>query len=109
MRAQCTTHEDSPFGAATRVWKQHTSHYAPYSSEAARKLQPPHGNTLVDLMLPEDQKQAAINSCTKEMDLSDRNACDVELLVVGCALTDRGFASKSSHINTVASHPSPAL
>lgn len=58
-----------------------------HSSEAARKLQPPHGNTLVDLMLPEDQKQAAIDSCTKEMDLSDRNACDVELLVVGYVRT----------------------
>lgn len=54
-----------------------------HSSEPARKLQTPHGNTLVDLMLPEDQKQTAISSCTKEMDLSDRNACDVELLVVG--------------------------
>lgn len=61
-----------------------------HSSEPARKLQTPHGNTLVDLMLPEDQKQAAISSCTKEMNLSDRNACDVELLVVGCAAFDCG-------------------
>ncbi len=53
------------------------------SAESDRKLQTPHGNNLVDLMLPEDQKQAAIDACTKELDLSDRNACDVELLVVG--------------------------
>jgi hypothetical protein len=34
---------------------------------------------------PADQKQAAIDSCTKTIELSDRNACDVELLCVGCA------------------------
>lgn len=53
------------------------------SAESDRKLQTPHGNILVDLMLPEDQKKAAMDACTKELDLSDRNACDVELLVVG--------------------------
>jgi hypothetical protein len=30
-----------------------------------------------------DKKQAAIDSCTKTIELSDRNACDVELLCVG--------------------------
>lgn len=43
----------------------------------------PHGGKLVDLMLPEAQRQAAIDSCTKAVELSDRNACDVELLTVG--------------------------
>jgi sulfate adenylyltransferase len=43
----------------------------------------PHGGKLVNLMLAEDQKQAAIDSCTKTIELSDRNACDVELLIVG--------------------------
>lgn len=47
------------------------------------KLQAPHGGKLVDLMLAEDKKAAAIASCTKELELSDRNACDVELLMVG--------------------------
>lgn len=50
---------------------------------AEKSLQTPHGGKLVDLMLPEAQKAAEIASCTKEMDLSDRNACDTELLVVG--------------------------
>ena len=53
------------------------------SVQADMKLQAPHGGQLVDLMLPESQKQAAINSCNATIDLSDRGACDVELLVVG--------------------------
>lgn len=43
----------------------------------------PHGGNLVDRMLPADQRQAAIDSCTKTIECSDRNACDVELLCVG--------------------------
>lgn len=53
--------------------------------EAEQKLQTPHGNKLVDLMLPESEQEAAKAACTKSMELSDRNACDVELLCVGCA------------------------
>jgi sulfate adenylyltransferase len=52
-------------------------------SVAEGQLQAPHGDKLVDLMVPEDQKAAVIASCTKTMELSDRNACDVELLSVG--------------------------
>ena len=48
-----------------------------------RQLQVPHGGKLVDLMLAEGQRQEAMAACTKEMELSDRNACDVELLCVG--------------------------
>lgn len=46
-------------------------------------LQTPHGNQLVNLMLPAEQRAAVISSCTKELEMSDRNACDVELLTVG--------------------------
>ena len=47
------------------------------------KLQTPHGGNLVNLMLAEGDRAAAVSSCTREMELSDRNACDVELLCVG--------------------------
>ena len=50
-----------------------------------QKLQVPHGGKLVNLMLAESAKEQAVSSCTKELELSDRNACDVELLCVGCA------------------------
>ena len=52
---------------------------------AEKKLQMPHGGKLVNLLLPEDQHQAAIDACIKTIELSDRNACDVELLTVGWA------------------------
>ena len=48
-----------------------------------RKLQTPHGDKLVDLILPEGERQAAIDACSKTLELSDRGACDVELLTVG--------------------------
>ncbi len=53
------------------------------SAVAEKALQKPHGDKLVNLMLPESQKAAAVAACTKEIELSDRNACDTELLIVG--------------------------
>jgi len=60
-------------------------------------LQAPHGGKLVDLFLAEDQKAAAIASCTKEMLLSDRNACDVELLCVGAFSPLQGFLNQQEY------------
>ena len=48
-----------------------------------RKLQTPHGGHLQQLLLPQDQVEQEKASCSKSMELSDRNACDVELLCVG--------------------------
>jgi len=48
-----------------------------------QKLQVPHGGKLVNLMLADSAKEQAVASCTRELELSDRNACDVELLCVG--------------------------
>jgi sulfate adenylyltransferase len=49
----------------------------------AEGLQAPHGDQLVNLMVPASERQAVIDSCTKTIECSDRNACDVELLCVG--------------------------
>lgn len=49
-------------------------------------LQEPHGGSLVNLQAPKDQWDAIIKSANKTMEASDRNACDVELLSVGCVL-----------------------
>lgn len=56
-----------------------------YSAATAteRKLQAPHGGKLVDLMAEGSEKEQAVAACTKQLELSDRNACDVELLCVG--------------------------
>lgn len=50
---------------------------------AAQGLQAPHGDNLVSLMVAADKQAALKASCTKTMELSDRNACDVELLMIG--------------------------
>lgn len=47
------------------------------------KLQTPHGGKLVDLMASAEQHAELKSSASKTLQLSDRNACDVELLVVG--------------------------
>lgn len=46
-------------------------------------LQVPHGGTLVDLMADDGMKGALISSTTHSVDLTHRQACDVELLIVG--------------------------
>ena len=77
--------------APSLISVSHT-HSATAVVEAEEKLQTPHGNKLVDLMLPDSEREAAKAACTKSMELSDRNACDVELLCVGCALPLLGQA-----------------
>ncbi len=57
---------------------------------AERQLQSPHGGELVDLMAPAGERDALKAACTKSIELSDRNACDVELLTVGCGCTRKG-------------------
>jgi PUA-like domain len=49
------------------------------------QLQTPHGGKLVDLMAPADQHAQLKASASRTVELSDRNACDVELLIVGWA------------------------
>eukprot|EP00884_Botryococcus_braunii_P002951 jgi/Botrbrau1/12657/Bobra.67_1s0022.1 len=68
---------------------------------AEKGLQAPHGGKLVDLMLPESQRAAEIASCTKELELSDRNACDTELLVVGGFSPLEGFMSEEDYLSVV--------
>ena len=46
-------------------------------------LIPPYGGTLVDLMVPAEQRQGVAAAVDHRLECSDRNACDVELLVVG--------------------------
>jgi sulfate adenylyltransferase len=53
------------------------------SATTAEGLQVPHGGNLVNLMAPASQHQSIIDSCTKTIECSDRNACDVELLIIG--------------------------
>ena len=56
-----------------------TSSVAP----AQQGLITPHGGSLVDLRVPAEQRDAVKAGVDHVVECSDRNACDVELLMVG--------------------------
>jgi sulfate adenylyltransferase len=64
-------------------------------------LIPPHGGSLVDLMVPAAEREAVRASATKQLECSDRNACDVELLIVGGFSPLRGFMHQEDYESVV--------
>ena len=64
----------------------------------------PYGGTLVDLMVPSAEQAALKASATKTLECSDRNACDVELLVVGGFSPLRGFMHQEDYDAVVSGH-----
>ncbi|MFM7087656.1 MAG: sulfate adenylyltransferase [Cyanobium sp.] len=71
---------------------------------AASSLIAPHGGVLVDLMVPAEQRDAVRSGVNRRVECSDRNACDVELLVVGGFSPLRGFMHQEDYESVVASH-----
>jgi sulfate adenylyltransferase len=71
---------------------------------AAPGLIQPHGGSLVDLMVPVDQREAVRTGVDRVVACSDRNACDVELLVVGGFSPLRGFMHQEDYEAVVANH-----
>jgi len=70
------------------------------SLEAAKQV--PHGGTLVDLMLTsEEEKQAAIAKCDKEIQASPRQLCDVELIMNGGFSPITGFMTEEQYSSVV--------
>ena len=82
----------APCGAHTSCYwhDMRRSTRSAVAAVAERQLQTPHGGELVDLMAPAGEHAALKAACTKSIELSDRNACDVELLTVGCGVTGTG-------------------
>ena len=80
---------------------------APTSSQRSGVIAP-YGGTLVDLMLPAADQAAAKAAATKTLECSDRNACDVELLVVGGFSPLRGFMHQEDYDAVVAGHRTAA-
>lgn len=79
------------------------------ANTAARSdLIAPHGGSLVDLMVPPDQREAAVEearaSVDRVLECSHRNACDVELLIVGGFSPLRGFMHQEDYEAVVAGH-----
>ncbi|MFN9692459.1 MAG: sulfate adenylyltransferase, partial [Synechococcaceae cyanobacterium] len=64
---------------------------------SAPALIPPHGGSLVDLMVPAEQRSSLAASADRRVECSDRNACDVELLVVGAFSPLRGFMHREDY------------
>jgi len=52
---------------------------------------------LVDLMVPAEQREAVRAGVDRQLECSDRNACDVELLVVGGFSPLRGFMHQEDY------------
>ncbi|AFY29019.1 sulfate adenylyltransferase [Cyanobium gracile] len=75
------------------------------ANTAARSdLIAPHGGSLVDLMVPPDQQEGVRASVGKVLECSHRNACDVELLIVGGFSPLRGFMHQEDYDAVVAGH-----
>jgi sulfate adenylyltransferase len=64
----------------------------------------PHGGSLVDLMVSEGEREAVKASAGRRVECSHRNACDVELLVVGGFSPLRGFMHQEDYDAVVAGH-----
>ena len=64
----------------------------------------PYGGKLVDLMVAPDQQEAVKASANHVLECSDRNACDVELLVGGGFSPERGFMHQGDYDAVVAGH-----
>ncbi len=64
----------------------------------------PYGGTLVDLMVSATEHAQLKASATTSIECSDRNACDVELLVVGGFSPERGFMHQADYDSVVAGH-----
>jgi sulfate adenylyltransferase len=73
-------------------------------SATATGLIAPHGGSLVDLMVPAVEREAVKASATKVVECSDRNACDVELLMVGGFSPLRGFMNQADYDSVVATN-----
>jgi sulfate adenylyltransferase len=64
----------------------------------------PHGGSLVNLMVPAAERQAVKASVSRMLECSDRQACDVELLVVGGFSPLLGFMHQQDYEAVVQSN-----
>jgi sulfate adenylyltransferase len=63
-----------------------------------------HGGSLVDLMVPAEERDAVRAHVDRVVECSDRNACDVELLMVGGFSPLRGFMHQEDYEAVVEKH-----
>jgi len=85
----------STFGVAT------AGVHTPVINTALQAKQTPHGGTLIDLMLEEDAKEAAIAKTTSSVQLTPRQLCDVELICNGGFSPITGFMDEATYNSVV--------
>ena len=61
----------------------------------------PHGDELVNLMVPQAEQSALVAAATRTINCSHREACDLELLMVGGFSPLRGFMDAADHQSVV--------
>ena len=71
---------------------------------SSKGLIAPHGGSLVDLRVPAEQREAVKAGVDHVVECSDRNACDVELLMVGGFSPLRGFMHQEDYQSVVESN-----
>ena len=77
---------------------------SPSASAQSPGVIAPYGGRLVDLMVAPDQQDAVKASANHVLECSDRNACDLELLVGGGFSPERGFMHQGDYDAVVAGH-----
>ena len=73
------------------------------SAESAGLIAP-HGGSLVNLAVPAAERESVRTGVSRRIECSDRNACDVELLVVGGFSPLRGFMHQQDYDAVVVGH-----
>ena len=61
----------------------------------------PYGGELINLMVSENESRELKRSSLKTLNCSDRNACDIELLLIGAFSPLRGFMSEADYNSVV--------
>ena len=72
------------------------------STRNSQGLIPPHGGELKDLMIKDERvRDELISNVSMEIECSDRNACDVELLMIGAFSPLEGFMDEKNYKSVI--------
>lgn len=71
----------------------------------AKHLNPPHGGTLIDRVIPSDKREAALRAAEAlpRLDVSDRSLCDVVCIGTGIYSPLQGFMGSADYRSVLAS------
>ena len=75
-----------------------------FISKKSPELIEPYGGKLVDLIIKKEEQEKIIETTTKKIECSDRNACDIELLLIGGFSPLKGFMTKEDYESVVANN-----